>query len=684
MNQSNELDPQLIQADQQQVVLSKKKILEKAKCSLKKQFIGLDKIIDEVVDTVSSWYLFPDLQEKPLIVNLWGLTGVGKTALINQLSQLLDYEEQYYHFDLGDSDTREWGVKSQIEEIYENDNGYPVLIALDEFQHARTINEDGKEVTQRTARILWQLLDSGKFQIARSSYQVGEIFDLSIKLRYFLRNGVTVARGIVISQQAFFTAGMNKNDSEHKLEKEESKQADHSEPVLFVPENFHDTVYALVKDKYASPFELKAKLMDMDGYETLYFLNTAVMHGNSPKTVDCSKSLIFVMGNLDEAYTMSDDFNPDIDADEFHEQSKKITIPEIKKALQTRFRNEQIARLGNIHIIYPAFSHKSFRKIINLELGRISKNIQAMHGVKLKFSTSLQNLIYREGVYPTQGARPIFTTIHQIINTKLGHIISELYIQKIVPDNIKLSAKKNRLLVEYITHGKPTHSIDDKILLNLEKLRENKQDDVQAITAVHESGHAILSVMLLNTIPEIIYSRTVEVNTAGFVFTKFKWKYIAKQEITARLAMMLGGLTAEKVIFGEDRITSGAQSDIQKATQFISAMIKECGMGELAASFQNKSPDTNNFVYDQNNALNQSIKQWLIAATELAEKTLKQQQTLLLKMADYLSDNRSIDAKLMAKMLQKYAADFDQDTIIKDGDHLFYREHLKQKVAQLK
>lgn len=678
MNSSNPIELQ-------QAVLKKNKVLKQAQHTLKKEFIGLDKIIDEIIDTVSSWYLFPDLQEKPLIVNLWGLTGVGKTALINQLSQLLNYEEQYYHFDLGDSDTREWGVKSQIEEIYENDNGYPIIIALDEFQHARTINEEGKEITQRTARILWQLLDSGKFQIARSSYQVGEIFDLNIKLRYFLRNGVVVANGLVISQQAFFTAGMNKNDSEQKLAKEDSSAQEPLESeVLFVPESFHDTIYALVRDKFTSPFELKTKLMDMDGYETLYFLNTAVMHGNSPKTVDCSKSLIFVMGNLDEAYTMSDDFNPDIDADEFHEQSKKITIPEIKKALQVRFRNEQIARLGNIHIIYPAFSHKSFRKIINLELGRISKSISALHEIKLEFSTSLQDLIYREGVYPTQGARPIFTTIHQIINTKLGRIISELYVQKITVDSIALSAKDNRLNIEYKAQDKTIHSINDKILLNLEKLRENKQDDVQAITAVHESGHAILSVMLLNTLPEIVYSRTVEVDTAGFVFTKFKWKYIAKKELQARLAMMLGGLAAEKIIFGEDRITSGAQSDIQKATQFISIMVKECGMGDLAVNFQNKSVDTNHFVYDDNNVLNQSIKQYLISAMALAEKTLKKQPVLLLRMADFLSDNRSLDKKQINKMMQKYAVHFDSKTLIKDGDHLFYRDHLKQAITQLK
>ena len=48
--------------------LEKKEILENAKIQLKKEFIGIDSIIDEVVDVVSSWYTLNFLQDKPLII----------------------------------------------------------------------------------------------------------------------------------------------------------------------------------------------------------------------------------------------------------------------------------------------------------------------------------------------------------------------------------------------------------------------------------------------------------------------------------------------------------------------------------------------------------------------------------------------------------------------------------------
>ncbi|MCB0472773.1 MAG: hypothetical protein KDC56_06915, partial [Flavobacteriaceae bacterium] len=56
-------------------IIEKQQILDNTKQILKKEFIGIDHIIDEVVDAISSWYLFPDFQEKPVIINLWGLTG---------------------------------------------------------------------------------------------------------------------------------------------------------------------------------------------------------------------------------------------------------------------------------------------------------------------------------------------------------------------------------------------------------------------------------------------------------------------------------------------------------------------------------------------------------------------------------------------------------------------------------
>ena len=64
------------------LIIEKRERLEKVRIALKKDFIGLDSVIDEMVDLIEPWYLFPELQFRPLVINLWGMTGVGKTDLV--------------------------------------------------------------------------------------------------------------------------------------------------------------------------------------------------------------------------------------------------------------------------------------------------------------------------------------------------------------------------------------------------------------------------------------------------------------------------------------------------------------------------------------------------------------------------------------------------------------------------
>ena len=662
-------------------IIQKQKLLDSAREILKMEFIGIDRVIDELIDAVNSWFLFPDLQDKPVIINLWGLTGVGKSSLVNRLAQLLKYDPKYYHFDLGDTSDGEWSIKNKIENIYENVNGYPIMIALDEFQHARTIDEMGKESEKKSSRIIWQLLDSGKFPISRYNFNLEEIYDLTLKLRYLMKNGVRVSKGKVISKKEYFVKEMDLESVHEKFHKH--KKSFDPENIHFIPAEFYDMIYSLAKEKFAGPFDVKKELLKLNGYETINFLIKIFEFANSPKTVDCSKSVIFVLGNLDEAYTMSKNFNPDMNADEFHEQSQKINIPIIKKALRERFRNEQIARLGNIHIIYPAFSSDSFRKLIKLELDKIVRKVKTQQKVNIEFDESICDLIFSDGVYPTQGARPIFTTIHRIVNTKLGKVIIEMIINKISPSKIIFKAEKDIITIEYYENNKVIHSFFERQILNLEKLRKNRKDDVQAITAVHESGHAIISAILLKTIPEVIFSTTAEVENQGFVYTKFKWKYISRKEILSRLAMYLAGFVAEKIVFGEENVTTGAESDIKEATQFIAVMLKECGMGELPALYQVKHHETNNYLHDENNRINNEVREWIKSAKELAEKTLKEQEALLLKMADYLSDNRMMLKEKIKELFLTYSPNFDESNIIEKGDNLFYRKHLKQKATNL-
>ena len=49
---------------------AKRTLLTNAVTQLKKEFIGLDNVIDQISNTITAWLYFPELQEKPVIVNL--------------------------------------------------------------------------------------------------------------------------------------------------------------------------------------------------------------------------------------------------------------------------------------------------------------------------------------------------------------------------------------------------------------------------------------------------------------------------------------------------------------------------------------------------------------------------------------------------------------------------------------
>lgn len=660
----------------------RKKILDSAVIRLKDEFIGIDNVIDRIVNDITSWYFFPEMQDRPVVINLWGLTGIGKTSLIKRLAELIGYTEHYFRFDLGEYSSRYSDIQDSFREIYENCDGAPFIIGLDEFQLARTINEEQEEIDRASTRAVWDLLDSGKFDIITFEYNMSWFSKLIKKLDLALYKGVEVKKGcITTNEDTYWEIVGIANKPEDKI----------IEKTYFVSDNEVETIFDLVNTLFLSKNDLRGKLNEMDGDETVDYLIYLYKASLKPKTVDCTKSLIFVMGNLDEVYTMSRNFNPDMSANEFHRQSTEITVTEIKQALLGRFRSEQIARLGNNHIIYPAFNEKSFYGIIQLELNKVKQKVADIYGLSIVFDDKIEQLIYEEGVYPTQGTRPLFTTVHQIINTRLGIILNEIYLNGLEADSLyfttdeTVSEKDNiALKIEFLKDRKTIHHIIDQQPLVLGKLRQEKRNDEQAIIAVHESGHAILSSVLMKTIPELVFSVTADSNSDGFVLSRPEWNYISKKEIINRLAVLLGGLVAERIVFGEENVTIGSSSDLNKATKLATYAMYTCGMGKVKASFGNENMSgTPAVIFDNSSeTVNKDAKDLLIQAEQLAEQTLRKQLKLLIKTADYLSDRRTLKKDQIKEYIKLYAIDFDLNEIVEDAEQLFYRKHLKELVEK--
>ena len=128
-------------------------------------------------------------------------------------------------------------------------------------------------------------------------------------------------------------------------------------------------------------------------------------------------------------------------------------------------------------------------------------------------------------------------------------------------------------------HMEKAYSI---IVAGYEKIhRDYIKEEDKKITAYHESGHAIISSVLLpnETLSKITIIPSTN-GSGGYTLSIPEDKlYQNKSYLNNRIMVLLAGRAAEEIIFGENCITTGAYSDIKVSTNIITSMITEYGMG---------------------------------------------------------------------------------------------------------
>src|SRR6202007_2190770 len=120
----------------------------------------------------------------------------------------------------------------------------------------------------------------------------------------------------------------------------------------------------------------------------------------------------------------------------------------------------------------------------------------------------------------------------------------------------------------------------DRLIAGLEKKRVMSVKE-REIVAYHESGHAIVATVLpnLDPVPKI---SIVQRGFGALGYTMqlpLEDRYLMqRRDLESQLAVLLGGRTAEEIALGE--ISTGAQNDLQRATDIARAMVTEFGMSD--------------------------------------------------------------------------------------------------------
>ncbi|EES91463.1 ATP-dependent zinc metalloprotease FtsH [Clostridium botulinum] len=152
---------------------------------------------------------------------------------------------------------------------------------------------------------------------------------------------------------------------------------------------------------------------------------------------------------------------------------------------------------------------------------------------------------------------------------KLEHLVNEAAI---------LACKDNSKYIEDIH----LHNAFSIVLAGYEKQDRNHIKNLdKEITAYHEAGHALISAKVL---PNEKLSKVTIIPTTkgagGYTLSIPEDKmYQSKEYLLNRIMVLLGGRAAEEIIFGKDKITTGAYSDLKHSTKLINNMITLYGMG---------------------------------------------------------------------------------------------------------
>lgn len=632
-----------------QIEKRKEKLREVAK-ELKLHFVGLDNIIDDIIKNITTWYCMNEVLTRPIIICLWGLTGNGKTDLVRRLVKALDFSDKFVEIQMTNKGVSNYNSLQSYLRCSNISNNEPGVLFLDEIQRFRSIDDKGEDIHDYAFQDVWMLLSDGSFGNDFDNKQ--KVFDMILDHLYAQDyKSSCVKKSEDDDEDDDEDREKNNNNRKYKLSIWQAKQI---KSVARLKESVEEIMQWTTEKKFDV---LHSKINDKSIY--------------SPEVY--SKLLVFISGNLDEAYTMASRTGEvDVDADVFHNRSLGINVLTVKESLKKRFKPEQIARFGNTHVIYPSLSRNSYELIIKRKIIDIVELFFEKSGVYINVDQSVYDAIYRNGVFPAQGTRPLFSTIASFFENAMPEFILNALI-----------SNKKEILICY-KNGNLLSEINDKEVIvaskgDIDEIKaNNKEINFLTKNSVHEAGHAIAYAVLFGYSPLEITTLTASNNIGGFVNC---CDYEQNKDYMLKIIQVCyAGKVAEEIIFGEKYANSTSQLDIEKATELSMHYLRSYGMGSKKCKQSNSSQIYYNTDLEHSNKNSDLI---LKEQYENAVRLIKSNYYALKDLSQYLIDFGKITGEKFVWLMKKHKIEvkqIDQKSHVIIPDYYEMFENWKNKV----
>ena len=254
----------------------------------------------------------------------------------------------------------------------------------------------------------------------------------------------------------------------------------------------------------------------------------------------------------------------------------------------------------------------------------------------------------------------------------------------LVNESALLAARKNKRVVTMVD----VEEAKDKVMMGAERRSMVMSEDEKKLTAYHEGGHAIVA--LNEKVSDPIHKATIipRGRALGMVMRlpERDQLSITREKMYSDIAVAMGGRIAEELIFGHDKVTSGASSDIDMATKMAKNMVTRYGMskelGPLAYGENEEEVFLGRSVTRQQNMsedtakkVDSEVKKIVEAGYDRAKKVLTEKIDDLHKIAKALLVYETLTGDeirdLMLKNIQpKKLTDSEEDKNVKESSAL--------------
>src|SRR5213593_3465036 len=195
----------------------------------------------------------------------------------------------------------------------------------------------------------------------------------------------------------------------------------------------------------------------------------------------------------------------------------------------------------------------------------------------------------------------------------------------------------------------------DKVMLGAERKSLVMKEDERRLTAYHEAGHTICGIKTPGNDPLHKVTIVPRGRALGIAFTlpEDDRVSITRMQLEANLVRMYGGRAAEELVFGRERVTTGAASDIQQATALARRYVTQWGLSDAIGPIQVGDNEQELFlgreiqhrreISEQTSQLvDAEVKRIIARAYERAKQTLHENIDLLHSVAQALLDRETL------------------------------------------